>query len=64
MQHIADPDEMTSTELFHEVADILATGFLRLRKQSTESVIDAEAPTDSTLTGLSEVPAVNRIASV
>ncbi|MBC8465546.1 hypothetical protein H8D57_00815 [bacterium] len=64
MHHIADPDEMTSSELFHEVADILAAGFLRLRKQSSKTVIDADSPTDSTLTGLSEVPAVNRIAPV
>ena len=64
MHHIADPDEMTSSELFREVADILAAGFLRLRKQSTKTVIDADSPTDSTLTGLSEVPAVNRIAPV
>lgn len=64
MHHIADPDEMTSAELFHEVTEILAAGFLRLRKQSTESVIDAEAPTESTPAELSEDPAVNRIAPV
>lgn len=64
MHHITDPEEMTSSELFHEVADILAAGFLRLRKQSTETVIDAQFTTDSTLTELSEVPAVNRIAPV
>ena len=64
MHHIADPNDMPSSELFHEVAEILAAGFLRFRKRSSVTIIDADAPTDSTLTGLSEVPAVNRIASV
>lgn len=36
MYHVDEPGEMTALERFREVAAILATGFLRLKKESPD----------------------------